>query len=193
MAGIQMRNQLPPRRYSENIKLQHRGMTYFVGVGYYENGTPAEIFVSTAKLGTDVVNTANDACILISYLLQIGIAWHEFDDILTMLQRDEKDDFASIIGVLINLLRTGMSAPVAEDMVDLFLPERNQAAAINIALPTFIVRDDPPEIYTQEGKKTIARSQGFTGDICTSCQNMTMRRNGTCLVCATCGSTTGCS
>jgi len=167
-------------------------MTYFVGVGYYEDGRPAEIFVSTSKLGTDVVNTANDACILISYLLQIGTTWSEFDDILTMLQRDEKDDFASIIGVLINLLRTEMSSTVSESIVDTFLPERNQAAS-EILPPTFIVRDDPPEIYTQEGKKTIARSQGFTGDTCISCQNMTMRCNGTCLVCATCGSTTGCS
>lgn len=192
MAGVQVRNQLPPRRYSENTKLQHRGMTYFVGVGYYEDGRLAEIFVSTSKLGTDVVNTANDACILISYLLQIGTTWSEFDDILTMLQRDEKDDFASIIGVLINLLRNEMSAPVAENMVDLFLPERNQATS-EILPPKFIVRGNMPEIYMPEGKKTIARSQGFTGDTCTSCQNMTMRRNGTCLVCATCGTTTGCS
>ncbi len=34
---------------------------------------------------------------------------------------------------------------------------------------------------------------GYTGDICTECQSMTMVRNGTCLKCMTCGSTSGCS
>ncbi len=34
---------------------------------------------------------------------------------------------------------------------------------------------------------------GYTGDICPECQSLTMVRNGTCLKCMTCGSTTGCS
>jgi len=38
-----------------------------------------------------------------------------------------------------------------------------------------------------------ARQQGYTGDICTECQSLTMVRNGTCLKCMTCGSTSGCS
>ena len=40
---------------------------------------------------------------------------------------------------------------------------------------------------------TRAREMGFTGDICSDCGSMTMVRNGTCLKCTTCGSTTGCS
>ena len=38
-----------------------------------------------------------------------------------------------------------------------------------------------------------AIERGYTGDICTECQSMTMVRNGTCLKCMTCGSTSGCS
>ncbi len=38
-----------------------------------------------------------------------------------------------------------------------------------------------------------ARERGYTGDICPECGSMTMVRNGTCLKCTTCGSTTGCS
>lgn len=38
-----------------------------------------------------------------------------------------------------------------------------------------------------------AIQQGYTGDICTECQSMTMVRNGTCLKCMTCGATSGCS
>ncbi|MBM7049683.1 MULTISPECIES: vitamin B12-dependent ribonucleotide reductase [Rhizobium] len=35
--------------------------------------------------------------------------------------------------------------------------------------------------------------QGYTGNMCTECQNFTMVRNGTCEKCDTCGSTSGCS
>jgi ribonucleoside-diphosphate reductase alpha chain len=38
-----------------------------------------------------------------------------------------------------------------------------------------------------------ARQKGYEGDPCPVCGNMTLVRNGTCLKCDTCGSTTGCS
>jgi ribonucleoside-diphosphate reductase alpha chain len=38
-----------------------------------------------------------------------------------------------------------------------------------------------------------ARMRGYTGDVCQECGNLTMVRNGTCLKCDTCGSTSGCS
>ena len=38
-----------------------------------------------------------------------------------------------------------------------------------------------------------ARLQGYEGDSCGECGNFTLVRNGTCLKCNTCGSTSGCS
>jgi ribonucleoside-diphosphate reductase alpha chain len=38
-----------------------------------------------------------------------------------------------------------------------------------------------------------ARMKGYEGDNCGECGNYTMVRNGTCLKCDTCGSTSGCS
>ncbi len=38
-----------------------------------------------------------------------------------------------------------------------------------------------------------ARLKGYEGDACGSCGNFTLVRNGTCLKCETCGSTSGCS
>ena len=38
-----------------------------------------------------------------------------------------------------------------------------------------------------------ARMQGYEGESCPECHNFTLVRNGTCLKCNTCGSTTGCS
>jgi len=38
-----------------------------------------------------------------------------------------------------------------------------------------------------------AKIQGFEGDPCGDCGNYTLVRNGTCMKCNTCGSTSGCS
>lgn len=42
-------------------------------------------------------------------------------------------------------------------------------------------------------KSMQAKLQGYEGDSCGECGNFTMVRNGTCLKCVTCGSTSGCS
>ncbi|MFO1037348.1 MAG: vitamin B12-dependent ribonucleotide reductase [Geminicoccaceae bacterium] len=39
----------------------------------------------------------------------------------------------------------------------------------------------------------LARLKGYVGDPCSTCGNFTLVRNGTCLKCDTCGSTSGCS
>ena len=39
----------------------------------------------------------------------------------------------------------------------------------------------------------MARLKGYEGDPCSDCGQFTMVRNGTCLKCITCGTTTGCS
>ncbi len=42
-------------------------------------------------------------------------------------------------------------------------------------------------------ERLAARAKGYEGEACPECHNFTMVRNGTCLKCDTCGSTTGCS
>ncbi len=41
--------------------------------------------------------------------------------------------------------------------------------------------------------RTTARMKGYEGDACGECGNFTLVRNGTCMKCNTCGSTSGCS
>ena len=42
-------------------------------------------------------------------------------------------------------------------------------------------------------RRSRAIMQGYTGNMCSECQNFTMVRNGTCEKCDTCGATSGCS
>jgi ribonucleoside-diphosphate reductase alpha chain len=46
---------------------------------------------------------------------------------------------------------------------------------------------------TAADQRAKARLQGYEGDSCGECGNFTLVRNGTCLKCNTCGSTSGCS
>ena len=48
-------------------------------------------------------------------------------------------------------------------------------------------------VLAMQKERQKAKERGYTGDICPECGSMTMVRNGTCLKCNTCGSTTGCS
>ena len=49
------------------------------------------------------------------------------------------------------------------------------------------------EVDTRLERVREARMKGYEGDSCGECGNFTLVRNGTCLKCATCGSTSGCS
>lgn len=58
------------------------------------------------------------------------------------------------------------------------------------------------QVYTKEAdsnmvraaqKRQIAKMKGYEGDPCPECQSFTLVRNGSCLKCDSCGSTTGCS
>ena len=51
-----------------------------------------------------------------------------------------------------------------------------------------------PDVKAQAAEKRAeARARGYEGDSCGECGNFTLVRNGTCMKCDTCGSTTGCS
>ncbi|MCR6498468.1 vitamin B12-dependent ribonucleotide reductase [Shinella sp. CPCC 101442] len=50
---------------------------------------------------------------------------------------------------------------------------------------------DAKKLENERRMRSIA--QGYTGNMCSECQNFTMVRNGTCEKCDTCGATSGCS
>ncbi len=51
----------------------------------------------------------------------------------------------------------------------------------------------PSSSKVSQQRRVKSIMQGYTGDACGECSNFTMVRNGTCLKCDTCGSTSGCS
>jgi ribonucleoside-diphosphate reductase alpha chain len=47
------------------------------------------------------------------------------------------------------------------------------------------------QIVVERAREAIAK--GYSGDACTTCGQFTLVRNGTCLKCDSCGTTSGCS
>jgi ribonucleoside-diphosphate reductase alpha chain len=67
----------------------------------------------------------------------------------------------------------------------------NNAMAITPAAS--IQSDVASVVKTESALRTEARIKGYEGEACGDCGNFTLVRNGTCLKCDTCGSTSGCS
>jgi len=68
--------------------------------------------------------------------------------------------------------------------------ETGNPVAVQVAALETRLGGGPHDIHA---KRAEARMKGFEGDACGTCGNFTLVRNGTCLKCNTCGSTTGCS
>ena len=55
----------------------------------------------------------------------------------------------------------------------------------------------PETAYAQDARGSLpmdqAKRAGYTGESCSSCGSVRVRRNGTCIVCEDCGTTSGCS
>jgi ribonucleoside-diphosphate reductase alpha chain len=51
----------------------------------------------------------------------------------------------------------------------------------------------PSNEQIAQARRAEAQMKGYVGEACPECANFTLIRNGTCLKCDTCGSTTGCS
>ena len=83
---------------------------------------------------------------------------------------------------------------VSERLVELD-KDKAKSYSYNLATNTVLNREKvvASEKKIMTSKIISARQKGYTGDICSECQSMTMVRNGTCLKCMTCGSTSGCS
>jgi ribonucleoside-diphosphate reductase alpha chain len=67
----------------------------------------------------------------------------------------------------------------------------NPVSAAVATLEARLSVENPRQAYARRAAE--ARMKGYEGDACGACGNFTLVRNGTCMKCDTCGSTSGCS
>jgi hypothetical protein len=92
---------LPQRRRAETFTVVHWNQPFAVTVGFYDDGTPGEVFVDARKSGGDVEAIARDAAVVISLALQHGVRLEAIGHAIT---RNGNGLPASILGAVIDAL-----------------------------------------------------------------------------------------
>lgn len=203
------RESLPNRRLGYTQKAKIGGHSIFVRTGEYDDGRLGEIFLDMHKEGAAFRSLLNSFAIAVSLGLQYGVPLEEYIDAFTfsrfepngMVQGHENIKMAtSVLDYVFRDLaisyqdRFDLGQVNPEDLKSTNTQNgkaRRQAERLAFA----------PELNKTETKKTVlskddikkARMRGYEGDPCPVCGHLTLVRNGTCLKCETCGSTTGCS
>jgi ribonucleoside-diphosphate reductase alpha chain len=112
---------------------------------------------------------------------------HDEDDLHHEVQgadndsHDVMEDAGQDVRLALSEIRAGVEASLAS-------PVAVQVATLEAAMQARRSGDSARARQVAE-----ARMKGFEGDSCGSCGNFTLVRNGTCMKCNTCGSTSGCS
>ncbi len=201
-----VKQKLPPKRVGWTQEATVGGHKIFIRTGEYDDGRVGEIFIDMYKDGAAYRSLINCFAIAISKGLQYGIPLEEYVDTFTFTRFEPAGQVighsnikmaTSILDYIFRLL--GYEYLNREDLVQV---KPGHGVGLQAQLPG--TEDVPlavknPEVAQQQmspgvpESKTIARAQGFTGDTCGNCGSMKMKRNGSCLLCIECGTTTGCS
>ena len=175
------------------------GLTIYITTGYYEDGRLAEVFATSGRQGSLVRGLLDSLSKTISKMLQYGVAPGDVAETYRGQKYEpngfvsghpyikQVDSISDLISKIIDI-ETGdytycqVKPGDSEDYVSTASPNisvqvPNQAAAAAQAVVG----------------KTYTATDYLYGEICPDCQSDKMVKNGTCMVCTECGSTTGCS
>ena len=102
---------LPNRRAGETFEVRHGQLSFWITVGFLQDGAPMEVFASmkgrkTSPLSSDVEAIARDAGILISIALQFGASLSLLREAAT---REESGKPASLLGAILDAMKREVS------------------------------------------------------------------------------------
>ena len=220
------RRDLPRVRTSKTIQFKISDLKGYVTVGEFEDGTPGEIFITVAKMGSTLAGLMDAFGRSVSYGLQYGVPLKAYvrgmsntnfapfgttDDpeirtatsIVDYIFRRLALEYMSIddrleLGLAtleeleaeLNQQQASLleDAPVKEAPADVTIREE---AEVRDVVPENLDKDETPETTYRTAKAELKVSDQ-SSPLCTNCGNVTQRA-GSCYVCTSCGSTTGCS
>ena len=217
-----VRERLPRRRNSKTFAFRVADCEGYVTVGEYEDGRPGEVFINVSKQGSTLAGIMDAFSISLSLGLQhqvplatyvrkytnmkfepagitddaeLRIATSLVDyifrrialDYLTLEERSE-------LGILSTAERTQPTLPGVEEMAT-----PSSAGLMDDAFGAGELRSPTPSAggstlptYGDSGEQPLARAEQRDAPYCYSCGNA-MQRAGSCYVCGSCGTTSGCS
>ena len=97
------RRPLPMRRRCETFELEFGGFrkSYFITVGYYEDGSIGEVFINFPTSGMPAEAIARDGAVVISLALQSGVPLETIQHAIT---RNSDNEPSSIVGAVVDRL-----------------------------------------------------------------------------------------
>ncbi len=214
---VRGRQPLPSRRRGYTQKARIGGHSVYVRTGEYEDGRLGEIFLDINKEGTLLRSIMNSFAIAVSLGLQYGVPLEEYVDVFTFARfepnglvtgHDNIKRATSIIDFIfrdlaINYLdrydlahippeqsRSGAESAYSAMATSVSYQLDGEGVSVateSVRVAGFAYSDQAYDKYAE------ARMKGYEGDPCPECGSMTLVRNGSCLKCNSCGTTTGCS
>ena len=204
-----VKRELPKRRASHTYEFHVADAKGFFTVGEYEDETPGELFIHVAKQGSTLSGLMDSFAISVSHGLQYGVPLKSY--VKTMMSRsfapsgitdDPEIRTASSITDYI-FRRLALDYLSFDDRLELGLasiddmPDEKQTTLITDT-ETEQTTNKSQDIQTsfqvekesQDTSSVIKKDD--TAPLCYNCGNQTQRA-GSCYVCTSCGSTTGCS
>jgi ribonucleoside-diphosphate reductase alpha chain len=149
-------------------------------------------------------DTIRNATSILDYIFrELAISYLDRTDLAHTIPEDNLDTLGDKVEASIGSKDVGVGG--TEDSLEM-IKELSSSGYLRKRFPT--VSDKPQEKVVTAGnfkganvkgslqvsdQITKAKMQGYEGDPCNECGNFTLVRNGTCLKCNTCGSTSGCS
>ncbi|MBV8982753.1 MAG: vitamin B12-dependent ribonucleotide reductase, partial [Acidimicrobiia bacterium] len=201
-----IRKKLPRVRASKTFSFRVADCHGYVTVGEYEDGRPGEIFLKVAKQGSTLAGVMDAFAISVSHGLQYGVPLRAFVEMYTNMRFEPAgmtDDgdirFASSLVDYIFRRLAVEYLPLDErqELGILTIEERTQPTLPGVeeaATPTSsgseIVPDPAPA--PEPAAPAVVEAAAKDAPYCYACGNV-MQRAGSCYVCSSCGTTSGCS
>jgi len=182
-----VRRKLPDERRAITHKFSIGGVEGYLTVGLYDDGTPGELFISTAKEGSTISGVMDGFATAISYSLQYGVPLKFLVDKFSHVRFEPSGwttnpDIRYAHSILDYIFRwLGKKFLSEEELV-------GTPAAVNQTadLQTLPMTENQPQ-------QTLPfKTVSIDAPTCGECGGM-MTRNGSCFKCENCGGTSGCS
>jgi ribonucleoside-diphosphate reductase alpha chain len=213
-----VRRELPKIRNSKTFSFKVADSHGYMTVGEYDDGAPGEVFMSLGKQGSTLAGFIDAFAISVSHGLQFGVPLKDYVKSFTSMtfapsgitDDAEVRTASSLVDYMFRRLalsylsfddRLELGLASIDDMPDqqISLIEEPAPAAIAAAPVAVQARsaqepvsppvNEAPAMPTADAKATV---NDASAPLCFNCGNQT-QRSGSCYVCTSCGSTTGCS
>ena len=198
-----VRERLPRRRRSNTFSFKVADCEGYVTVGEYEDGRPGEVFIKVSKQGSTLAGIMDAFSISISLGLQHGVPLATYVRKYSNMRFEPAgitDDAdlriaTSLVDYMFRRLALDyLSLEERQELGVLSTAERTQPTLPGVeesVTESFgMVTAEAIELTSTPGP--LARAEQRDAPYCYSCGDM-MQRAGSCYVCSSCGTTSGCS